>query len=50
MALIAHYINKGHSLDELLKLTAVEKAFFLAAWECEIENFSKMFEGVGNGK
>lgn len=35
--LIAHYINLGHSLEELLSLSAVEREFFAAAWELETE-------------
>jgi len=34
---IAHYLNCGHSLDELLNLSSLEMTFFLAAWEMEAE-------------
>jgi hypothetical protein len=37
---IAHYLNRGHSLDELLGLTALELQFFLAAWELEVERLN----------
>ncbi len=35
--MIAHYLNRGHSLEELLQLSTLEQAFFLAAWELEVE-------------
>lgn len=38
MELIAHYINRGHTLNELLDLSYTEKEFFAAAWEVERED------------
>lgn len=41
MAVIAHYINRGQRLDDLLALTTVERLFFLAAWELEAEGYGE---------
>lgn len=41
--MIAHYINKGHSLEEMLSLSHLERLFFLAAWEIESEEVAKAF-------
>lgn len=35
--LIAHYLGRGHTLDELLSLSSLEREFFIAAWELEEE-------------
>jgi hypothetical protein len=40
---IAHYINLGHSLEEMLSLSSLERAFFLAAWEIEQEEAAKIY-------
>ena len=39
--MIAHYINRGHSLEEMLSLTYLERMFFMAAWEIEVEEVAK---------
>ena len=41
--MIAHYINRGHSLEEMLSLSNLERMFFLAAWEIEVEEVAKAF-------
>lgn len=41
--MIAHYINRGHSLEEMLSLSDLERTFFLAAWEIELEEVEKAF-------
>ena len=38
--LIAHYLGRGHTLDELMNLTTLEREFFIAAWELEEEALS----------
>ena len=37
LAVIAHYLNRGHSLEELLGMTFLERMFLLAAWELEVD-------------
>ena len=37
MALLAHYINKGHSLEYLLNIKGYDRLFFIAAMEVESE-------------
>lgn len=37
LAMIAHYLQRGHSLDELLGLSASERLFFHASAELELE-------------
>lgn len=39
--MIAHYINRGHSLEEMLSLSYLERMFFMAAWEIEVEEVAK---------
>ena len=39
--MIAHYINWGHSLEEMLSLSYLERMFFIAAWEIEVEEVAK---------
>lgn len=46
LELIAHYINRGHTLDELLNLSYAEKEFFAAAWEVERENLEAALSHV----
>ena len=41
--MIAHYINRGHSLKEMLSLTMLERIFFRAAWEIEAEEVVAAF-------
>ena len=41
--MIAHYINRGHSLEEMLSLSNLERTFFLAAWEIELEEVAAAF-------
>ena len=41
--MIAHYINRGHSLKEMLSLTMLERIFFRAAWEIEAEEVAAAF-------
>ena len=41
LAVIAHYINRGQRLDDLLALTTTERLFFLAAWELEAEGYGE---------
>ena len=41
--MIAHYINRGHSLEEMVSLSHMERLFFLAAWEIEVEEVAKAF-------
>ena len=41
--MIAHYINRGHSLEEMLSLNMLERIFFRAAWEIEVEEVAKAF-------
>lgn len=45
MSVIAHYLNCGHSLDELVNLTLTERAFYQAAWELEIEMVVNIIHG-----
>ncbi len=33
--MIAHYINRGYSLDKLLELSGFERLFFIAAMDTE---------------
>ena len=40
--MIAFYLLRGHSLDELLGLDLIEKAFYIAAMEKYIEEVSKV--------
>ena len=35
--MIAHYLNRGHSLEELLGMSFLERMFLLAAWELEVD-------------
>ncbi|WP_277102727.1 hypothetical protein [Clostridium phoceensis] len=35
--MIAHYLNRGHSLEELLGMNFLERMFLLAAWELEVD-------------
>lgn len=35
--MIAHYLNRGHRLEELLGMSFLERMFLLAAWELEVE-------------
>lgn len=37
MSLIAHYINRGHTLEEMVHLTELEKQFYLASLNLEVE-------------
>lgn len=37
MAMFAHYINRGYSLEGLLELSGYERLFFIAAMEAETE-------------
>ncbi len=41
--MIAHYINRGHSLEEMLSLNMLERIFFRAAWEIETEEVAAAF-------
>ena len=41
--MIAHYINRGHILEEMLSLTMLERVFFRAAWEIETEEVAAAF-------
>ena len=41
--MIAHYINRGHSLEEMLSLSYLERMFFMAAWEIEVEEVAAAF-------
>ena len=41
--MIAHYVNRGHSLWEMLSLTMMERVFFRAAWEIETEEVAAAF-------
>lgn len=41
--MIAHYINRGHSLEEMLSLSNLERIFFRAAWEIEREEVAAAF-------
>lgn len=41
--MIAHYINRGHSMEEMLSLTMLERIFFRAAWEIEAEEVAASF-------
>lgn len=43
--MIAHYINRGHSLEEMLSLSALERMFFQAAWELELDTWKEMIPG-----
>lgn len=43
--MIAHYINRGHSLEEMLSLSYLERIFFLAALEIEAEEVAKSLGG-----
>lgn len=47
--MIAHFLSKGHSLDELVNLSPTEKLFFQAAWEIELDYIQKMLGEVNNG-
>jgi hypothetical protein len=38
---IAHYLGKGHTLEELVNLTSSERLFYMAAWEAELEYMEK---------
>jgi len=49
LSLIAHYLNRGHSLEELLSLSPAEKLFFGIAWELEGERKAKAWEAVTSG-
>jgi len=46
---IAHYLSKGHSLEELVNLSTSERLFFQAAWEVELEYLEKVMGEVNNG-
>ena len=48
--MIAHYINRGHSLDELVNLTPLECQFFLCAWELEEERKAEEWEAMLGAK
>lgn len=41
--MIAHYINRGHSLEEMVSLSHLERLFFRAAWEIEVEEVTAAF-------
>ena len=41
--MIAHYINRGHSLEEMLSLTMLERVFFRTAWAIETEEVAAAF-------
>lgn len=47
--MIAHYLQLGHPLSELLALTPLELMFFAAAWELEEEQKAQAWEAVTNG-
>lgn len=40
--MIAHYLQCGHKLDDLLNLSSIEKCFYMAAMEIEQERRAKM--------
>lgn len=44
--MIAHYLSKGHSLEEMVNLSAGERLFYQAAWEVELEYMEKMMGEV----
>lgn len=41
--MMAYYLQKGHSLGELVNLSTTEKLFFIAAMEIEAERRAKMY-------
>ncbi len=44
--MIAHYLSKGHSLEELVNLKTSERLFYQAAWEVELEYIEKIMGEV----
>ena len=48
--MIAHYLQLGHPLAELLALTPLELMFFAAAWEIEDERKSAVLEAMTGGQ
>ena len=50
MSLIAHYLNLGHSLDEMLSLSPTERMFYGIAWELEEERKAKLWEAMTGGQ
>lgn len=46
----AYYLQKGHSLKELLQLSFAEKLFYRNAMEVEQEKIKIMLGGGENGK
>lgn len=41
---IAHFINKGHTLEEMCNLSASEMLFYSLAWEIEAEGIAESVE------
>ena len=44
--MIAHYLSKGHTLEELVNLSPSERLFFQAAWEIELDYIQKVMGEV----
>lgn len=47
--MIAHFLSKGHTLEEMVNLTPTERLFYQAAWEIELEYLEKVMGEVNNG-
>lgn len=52
MSVIAHYLSKGHTLDEMVNLSMSERLFYQASWEVELEYMTQIMGEVNekNGK
>ncbi len=44
-----YYLSKGHAIEELLNLSAVERSFMLACMELDKEDMNRLYGGI-NGK
>ena len=44
-SMFRYYIRKGHNISSLLKLTATEKAFYIACFELDIEDIERSMNG-----
>ena len=48
MSVIAHYLSKGHALDEMVNLSRAELLFYQASWEIELEYITKIMGEVND--
>lgn len=43
--MIAHFLSRGHTLEEMTGLSPMELRFYRIAWELEAEYMAKLLRG-----